>query len=101
MSEKIKTINKEEIGEMEIPNNGNVWNANWTDDIGVFDAPRGRNKSLGYEFFEKEDGYVSREDISGEVANKIVDFEESRMLFGNKTKRLKKMAEDESLRKAA
>ena len=82
MSEKIKTINKEEIGEMEIPNGGSV-------------------KSLEYEPYEDEDGYIPREGISGEAANKIVDFEESRMLFGNKTKRLKKMAEDESLRKAA
>lgn len=98
MSEKIKTINKEEIGEMEIPNGGSVWEADWTDDV---DAPKGRTKSLGFEFYEDEDGYIPREGISGEAANKIVDFEESRMLFGNKTKRLKKMAEDESLRKAA
>ena len=101
MSEKIKTINKEEIGEMEIPNNGNVWNANWTDDIGGLDSPKGRKKSLGFEFYEDEDGYVSREGISGETANMIVDFEESRKLFGNKAKRLMKMAKNESLGKEA
>ena len=98
MSEKIKTINKEEIGEMEIPNGGSVWEADWTDDV---DAPKRRTKSLGYEFYEDEDGYVSREGISGEAANKIVDFEESRKLFGNKAKRLMKMAKNESLGKAA
>ena len=101
MSEKIKTINKEEIGEMEIPNNGNVWNANWTDDIGGLDSPKGRKKSLGFEFYEDEDSFISKEGVSGEAANKIVDFEESRKLFGNKTERLTEMAKNESLGKAA
>lgn len=84
---------------MEIPNGGSVWEADWADDV---DAPKRRTKKfLGYEYYEDEDSFISKEGISGEAANKIVDFEESRMLFGNKTKRLTEMAENESLGKAA
>lgn len=95
MSEKIKQINKEEIGEMEIPNDGNVWEANWTDDIDAKDK-----KMFDFQFYKDEVGYQQNSEASAEAENMILDFEERRIV-GKKGLRLAKMAKDESLRKAA
>ena len=87
MSEKIKQINKEEIGEYKVPNDGNVWEANWSDDVSV---SGNRKNSLKFEFFD-EDDYVSPYSVSGEAANRVLSFEEEReKAFGEKNNRFAK-----------
>ena len=112
MSEKIKKINKEEIGEYKVPNDGNVWEANWTDDIS---ALSNKKSALKFEFFGDEDDYVSPYSMSGEAANKVLRFGEDDRFkaFGEKNARFRKELKmvgslkdstkryGESLRKAA
>ena len=68
MSEKIKQINKEEIGEYKVPNNGSV-------------------SDLKFEFLNEGD-YVSPYSMSGEAANRVLSFEEEhKKAFGEKNNR--------------
>ncbi len=94
MSEKIKQINKEEIGEMGIPNDGKVWKANWADDVDAKDK-----KILDFQYYKDEVGY-QQNIASVEARNLIRDFEEQKFV-GKKGMRLMKMAKSESLGEAA
>jgi len=93
MSEKIKN-NKGGEGAWNIPNNGKVWEADWTGDVDVKEK-----NDLEFEFFSKEKDFDSSKlDDSAEAENRIVDF---RKRVAKKAGRLALYARFESLEKAA
>lgn len=93
MSAKIKN-NKGGEGTWNIPNQGKVWKANWTDDV---DVPE--KNFLRFEYYSKEKGFDSSKlDDSAEAENRIVDFRKhvakkvGRLAFSARFKSLEKVA---------
>lgn len=84
MSEKIKNLNEGGEGEYKVPvfESGEVWNANWRDDIP--EEGEAEDAEVKFEFFDNENTYQNQNEVDPETQRRIDLLRLKHMKIGQK-----------------